>query len=84
MLAVCAQWVDRDYQLQKALLGLPELRDRHSREQQAVYVMDTLRKYNIASQIGYHVGDNATSNGTCLEALSKQLKREYNVSYRFN
>jgi hypothetical protein len=84
MLAVCAQWVDRDYQLQKALLGLPELRDSHSGEQQAVYIMDTLRKYNIASQIGYHVGDNATSNDTCLEALSKQLKREYNVSCRFN
>jgi hypothetical protein len=24
LLAVCAQWVDQDYQLQKALLGLPE------------------------------------------------------------
>lgn len=84
MLAVCAQWADRDYQLRKALLGLPELRDSHSGEQQAVSVMDTLRKYNITSQIGYHVGDNAMSNDTCLEALSKQLKREYNVSYGFD
>ena len=32
MLAVCAQWVDRDYQLQKALLELLELRNSYSGE----------------------------------------------------
>jgi len=32
LLAVCAQWVDPDYQLQKALLGLPECRNSHSGE----------------------------------------------------
>jgi len=30
LLAVCAQWVDRDFKLRKALLGLPECQFSHS------------------------------------------------------
>jgi hypothetical protein len=36
LLAVCAQWVDSNYKLQKALLGLPECRFTHSGEHQAI------------------------------------------------
>ena len=43
VLAVCAQWVDKDYQLQKALLGLPECRHSHSGETQATAIATILR-----------------------------------------
>jgi len=72
LLAVCAQWVSGDYQLQKALLGLPECRYSHSGERQADLIVATLANYGI-SRIGYHTSDNATSNDTCLEALSQRL-----------
>src|SRR2546423_9212574 len=64
MLAVCAQWVDQDYQLRKALLGMPECRYSHNGATQAALIAEILRNFNI-SRVGYHTGDNATSNDTC-------------------
>lgn len=78
MLAVCAQWVDQDYKLRKALLGLPECQFSHNGEAQAALIMEVLRSFGI-SRVGYHTGDNATSNDTCLESLSRMLRAEYCV-----
>ena len=81
VLAVCAQWVDEDFKLQKALLGLPECKYSHSGATQAELIAGTLRKFNITAQnLGYHTGDNATLNNTCLEELSKVLEAESGVS----
>jgi hypothetical protein len=82
LLAVCAQWVDQDYQLQKALLGLPECRGSHSGERQADLIMSILETFGIMSKLGYHTGDNATSNNTCLESIARRLKENLNVSWR--
>jgi hypothetical protein len=79
VLAVCAQWVDKDCRLRKALLGLPECRHSHSGETQAAAIIAVLQQFEI-SKVGYHTGDNATSNDTCLESLSQILKAEYGVS----
>lgn len=80
LLAICAQWVDEDYQLRKALLSLSECRDSHSGESQARLVMETLKKFEIQSKLGYHTGDNATSNDTLIESLSQKLFNEHKVS----
>lgn len=80
MLAVCAQWVDQDHQLRKALLGLPECPNNHSGEAQAALIAKVLRNFNI-SKVGYHTGDNATSNDTCLESLSRYLKAELKMDF---
>src|SRR5260370_39816248 len=79
MLAVCAQWVDRDFKLRKALLGLPECQFSHSGETQAALIVEVLRRFGI-SKVGYHTGDNATSNDTCLESLSRMLEAE-NINF---
>lgn len=80
MLAVCSQWVDRNGQLKKALLGLLECSFNHSGKAQAGLIMAVIRRFNI-SRIGYHVGDNATSNDTCLESLAVQLKTELGLNF---
>ena len=80
MLAVCAQWVDKSHSLRKALLGIPECQFSHSGEAQAALIMDVLHSFSI-SKVGYHVGDNATSNDTCLESLAIRLKAELEVCY---
>lgn len=82
LLAVCAQWVDHEYKLQKALLGLPECRHSHSGQQQAHLLLRTLEEYGIQSRVGWHTGDNATSNDTCLDHLESLLQSKHNVSYR--
>lgn len=79
MLAVCAQWVDKDYRLQKALLGLPECRDTHSGGRQSDLIMNTLERFHITANIGYHTGDNATSNNTCLEHMARRLADEFDA-----
>ena len=79
LLAVCAQWVDQDYELQKALLALPECRFTHSGEKQASLILKALEDFNIQSKIGWHTGDNATSNDTCLVALEEQLRYKHSV-----
>ena len=79
MLAVCGQWVDKGYKLRKALLGLLECRKDHSGESQAGLIADVFGRFEIR-RVGYHTGDNASSNNTCLEALSKKLLHERGVS----
>ncbi|KAF6513165.1 hypothetical protein HZS61_007895 [Fusarium oxysporum f. sp. conglutinans] len=81
ILAISARWVDQDYRPQRALLAMPECRYSHSGETQASLIIDTLAKYGIASKVGYHVGDNATSNDTCLSYLSRRLRDDYGELY---
>ena len=78
MLAVCAQWVDYNYTLRKALLGLPECPFSNSGEAQAALIVEVLRNFDIL-RVGYYTGDNATLNITCLEALPEKLKAELQV-----
>ncbi|EXU94779.1 hypothetical protein X797_012138, partial [Metarhizium robertsii] len=81
ILAVCARWVDDSYRPKRALLAMPECRYTHSGERQASLIMDTIEEYGIARQIGYHTGDNATSNDTCLKHLSRILQHKYGISF---
>lgn len=83
LLAICAQWVDSQYVLQKALLGLPECRFTHAGEKQASLILEVLENFNIQSKIGWYIGDNATSNDTCLEHLQKSLLTKHEVSSNY-
>ena len=44
----------------------------------------TIRWYEIYvyDNLGYFVGDNASSNDTCMRALSKGLQDEFGVRYK--
>ncbi|KAG7403417.1 Zinc finger BED domain-containing protein 4 [Fusarium oxysporum f. sp. rapae] len=77
-------WVDNGYRLQKALLAMPECRYSHSGERQATLMAEAIEEYGIAKQIGYHTGDNATSNDTCLKHLSQMLQDKYGISFHPN
>jgi len=80
-IAVHAQWVDENYKLQKALLGLPNLRRSHAGAAMAPYLMEIIKKYNLAHRIGYFTGDNDSKNDTCLRQLAEDLSREYDVTF---
>lgn len=47
LLAICAQWVDLEGQLQKALLALPECRYSHSGERQAGLIICVVEEFNF-------------------------------------
>lgn len=81
ILPISARWVDKEYQPRRALLAMPECRYSHGGETQASLIIDTLERYGIASKVGYHVGDNATSNDTCMSYLSRRLQEDHGVRY---
>jgi hypothetical protein len=80
MLAICAQWVDGSFKLQKALLAMPEVKFSHSGETQAKLIVGVLEKFCIQSNLGWITGDNATSNDTCMEEISSLLSKRWEVS----
>jgi hypothetical protein len=79
-LGITVQWVDSDFNLQKALLALPRIRSDHSGKNQAALVLEAISSFDIGSQLGYFTGDNATSNDTCLQELALALKTRDQVS----
>src|SRR6266516_900002 len=81
-LGVTSQWVDEAYTLQKALLGMPEVQFDHSGANQSRHLLNLIRWYEIYDNLGYFVGDNASSNDTCMRALSKDLQDEFGVRYK--
>lgn len=80
-LGISAQWVDEHYKLREALLGLPNIQHSHSGETMSRHLLDTIRYFHIAGNIGYFTADNATSNDTCLRALSTSLANEFGVGF---
>ncbi|KAJ3480658.1 hypothetical protein NLG97_g8021 [Lecanicillium saksenae] len=81
VLAVCAQWVDKDYKLRKALLSLPECTESHSGDAQTDVVISTLEKYGVQTRLGWHTGDNAASNDPCLESIQRKLMSRHKITY---
>jgi hypothetical protein len=73
LLGITAQWVDKNCELQTALLALPECRFTHNGEHQAELLLQVLENYNVTSKIGWHTGDNVTSNDTTLQHLEQLL-----------
>jgi hypothetical protein len=80
-LAICARFVDRNYKLRKALLGLPQLRHSHGGELQARRVVEIIRDYGFAHKFGYITGDNASSNDNLCRHLSDALSEEFGVEW---
>ncbi len=78
-LGICGQWVDADYRLREALLGLPNVQHSHSGEAMAQHLVNTLRHFDIAGNVGYFTSDNATANDTCLRAVAATLANEFGV-----
>jgi hypothetical protein len=82
-LGVHGQWVDENYILRNMLIALPECQFSHSGPQQGIYIMEMIKHFDLSNRIGYFTSDNASSNGTCLEAISSALDDEYGVSNLF-
>ncbi|EKG09371.1 Ribonuclease H-like protein [Macrophomina phaseolina MS6] len=45
------------------------------------HLLETIRYFNVAGNIGYFTSDNSTANDTCMRALSTALANEYGVGF---
>jgi hypothetical protein len=73
LLGIVAHWWDVNGTLQSALIALPKLYGAHTGANIGKAIIDTLDLYNITEKLGYFVLDNATSNDTAVEAITKEL-----------
>lgn len=71
-LAIVAHFLDEHHKLQTALLDLPPLKGPHSGENMARALSIVIDFYNISTVLGFFMMDNASSNDTCIQELSKQ------------
>jgi len=74
ILAVTAQWIDPDFELQEELLAFDHLRDHHTGENMAGMLLEILGNYNITDKLFCITTDNAGNNGTLCESLEKRLE----------
>ena len=70
---IIACYLDRDYEPKKIVLGLPELKCRHTGVNIASQIYEILEEYHITSNVGFITLDNASNNDTAIEELGKQL-----------
>ncbi|KAG7403230.1 putative AC transposase [Fusarium oxysporum f. sp. rapae] len=80
-LCICVRWISQDYQFKHGMLALPQVLFSHSGEIQAAIILRTLKSFGITTKLGYHTGDNATSNDTLLIELSRSLRLEFGIDY---
>jgi hypothetical protein len=73
--------VDASYTLRKALLAIPECPTSHSGIAQGDRIVETLSSYGISSQLGWHTGDNASFNDTCLQRVAQHLSEDHGIIY---
>ncbi|EFZ03309.2 Ribonuclease H-like protein [Metarhizium robertsii ARSEF 23] len=80
-LCICVRWISQDFQFKHGMLALPQVLFSHSGDVQAATILRTLKSFGITTKLGYHTGDNATSNDTLLKELSRSLKLEFGIDY---
>jgi hypothetical protein len=65
------------------MLALPKVLFSHSGEVRAAIILRTLKSFGITTKLGYHTGDNATSNDILLIGLFRSLKLEFGVCIHY-
>jgi hypothetical protein len=65
---------DTENQLQKVVLGIPELVERHTGENIAAEILEIIRSFSIEDKVGYFTLDNAANNETAMSEIAEELK----------
>lgn len=74
-MSVVVHWVDENFTRQQALLGMPQMRFKHSGEFQAPLLFNVLCDFGIERNLGYCIADNHGANDTCLRHLQTLLRK---------
>lgn len=73
LLGVVAHFLDANDQRQTVLVGLPRLFGHHSGENIASTVCKVLDEYEITDKVSCFMMDNASNNGTMIDAVIKRI-----------
>ena len=70
---VVCHYLDQSYRPAKLVLGLPEIKVRHSGENIAAEIAQILIEYSIDDKIGYFALDNARNMDSAMDQLREQF-----------
>lgn len=74
--------MDKNNQLQKALIALVELDNGYAGSEVAKHVLSTLAFYEIKDKLGFITGDNHGANDTLCQAIALQVDNFHPVEGR--
>jgi hypothetical protein len=73
VLGIIAHFLGEDLTTKRAMLGLKVLQGTHSGENQAPLLIEVVRDFAVAGQIGYFMGDNAGDIDTAIDFVGNEL-----------
>jgi hypothetical protein len=72
-IGMVAHWLDEDLKKQDLLIGLRRLKGSHSGKNIAEVIMPVLKSFQLDSNLGFFIADNAGSNDTAIRAILRDL-----------
>ena len=82
LLAVVGHFVDENYNIRSIILALRRVKGSHSGENLAHTILQVIDEYDLRSQFGYFVLDNAESNDKCVEVILQSLNPSLQKTHR--
>lgn len=82
LLAVVGHFVDENYNIRSVILALRRVKGSHSGENVAHIILQVIDEYDLRSQFGYFVLDNAESNDKCVEVILQSLNPSLQKTHR--
>lgn len=76
VIAIVAHFTSEKLQLETMTLALKELEGEHSGLNQARVVLGVINDFRIRNKLGYFVMDNASLNGTLIDAIANSLRAD--------
>jgi hypothetical protein len=74
IISIWGYWVNSAGQRQRRLLAFRRIYRSHSGDNQAAIILEVLQEYNITSNTGYFVCDNASSNDAAVTSILQHLE----------
>ena len=80
VVGIIAHYIDRNYNNQHVVIGLPELHGSHSGENITKLVIMTLQSFEISDRVAFYISDNASAMDKAIRLLCEATGSNYEWS----
>ena len=72
-ICICSHFIDKDWNVQKRLIGFKVMDEGHSKEQIADQILKAINDFGVTSRIISIIMDNASANDRAINILRREL-----------
>jgi hypothetical protein len=76
ILAIIGHWINSEYKVETATLGIREILGEHKGEDLSSVVLEVVKEYESEDKLGCFMSDNAGNNDTALRNPNELLQKE--------